>query len=233
MIVRRPAADRGRTELGWLSSRHTFSFGDYSDPAHMGFRSLRVLNDDRVAPGGGFATHGHRDMEILSYVLAGSLEHRDNLGNGSVIRPGEVQFMRAGRGVLHSEYNPSPSDPVHFLQIWILPRTRGLDPGYAQHPFDRDRAREGWLTLAAGDPAAGVIELAQDARMLVGILAAGVQRTYSLPPPGQAWIHVARGGISINGTELEAGDGAQVTDESALELQGVAPESEVLVFDLS
>ena len=131
MIVRRPAAERGRTELGWLSSRHTFSFGEYSDPAHMGFRSLRVLNDDRVAPGGGFATHGHRDMEILSYVLAGSLEHRDNLGNGSVIRPGEIQFMRAGRSVMHSENNPSPSDPVHFLQIWILPRTRGLDPGYA------------------------------------------------------------------------------------------------------
>ena len=232
MIVRRPAAERGRTELGWLSSRHTFSFGEYSDPAHMGFRSLRVLNDDRVAPGGGFATHGHRDMEILSYVLAGSLEHRDNLGNGSVIRPGEIQFMRAGRGVMHSEYNPSPSDPVHFLQIWILPRARGLDPGYAQHAFDRGVARAGWLTLAAGDPAAGVIELAQDARMLVGIFAAGVGRTYALPPERQAWIHVALGGILINGTALQAGDGVQVTDESALELAGVAPESEVLIFDL-
>jgi quercetin 2,3-dioxygenase len=233
LIVRRPAAERGRTELGWLSSRHTFSFGEYSDPAHMGFRSLRVLNDDRVAPGGGFPTHGHRDMEILSYVLQGSLEHRDNLGNGSVIRPGEIQFMRAGRGVMHSEYNPSPSDPVHFLQIWILPRTRGLDPGYAQHAFDRGAASAGWLTLAAGDPAAGVIELAQDARMLVGILAASVRRTYALLPERQAWIHVAQGGVLMNGTALQAGDGVQVTDESALELAGVASESEVLVFDLS
>ncbi|HWN82913.1 MAG TPA: pirin family protein [Candidatus Udaeobacter sp.] len=232
MIVRRPAAERGRTELGWLSSRHTFSFGEYSDPQHMGFRSLRVLNDDRVAPRGGFGTHGHRDMEILSYVLAGALQHQDSLGTGSVIKPGEIQFMRAGSGVLHSEYNPSATDPVHFLQIWILPRARGLDPAYAQHAFDRAAAREHWLLLAAGDPTPGAIELAQDARMLVGILDAGDQRSYALAPARHAWIHVAHGGVLLNGTALEAGDGAQVSDESALQLSSVAPASEVLVFDL-
>jgi redox-sensitive bicupin YhaK (pirin superfamily) len=232
MIVRRPAADRGQTELGWLSSRHTFSFGEYADPAHMGFRSLRVLNDDRVAPRGGFGTHGHRDMEILSYVLFGALEHRDSLGNGSVIRPGEIQFMRAGTGVMHSEYNPSAEDPVHFLQIWILPARRGLPPAYAQHAFDRRAAADQLLLLAAGGAEEGVISLAQDTRVLVGRLGPDTERRYPLAAERHAWIHVARGEIGLNGIALSAGDGAAATNESELRLAGAAPDSEVLVFDL-
>ena len=232
MIRLRPGGERGRTTLDWLDSRHTFSFGEYHDPGQMGFRSLRVLNDDRVAPGAGFPTHGHRDMEILSYALEGTLEHKDSLGNGSLIRPGEIQFMRAGTGVLHSEFNPSPTEPAHFLQIWILPAERGLSPTYAQHAFERAAAREGFVLLASGEAGDGGIRLRQDASVYV-----------TMPPPGRtcalrlaarrhAWVHLARGAAIVNGHALTAGDAAAFSEEPQLEITGQA-EAELLVFDLA
>jgi redox-sensitive bicupin YhaK (pirin superfamily) len=231
MITKRPAEERGRTEWGWLDSRHTFSFGEYHDPKHVGFRSLRVINDDRVAPGGGFSTHGHRDMEILSYVLEGGLEHKDSMGTGSVIRPGEIQFMRAGTGVTHSEYNHSKADPVHFLQIWVIPAQRGLEPTYDQRSVDREAAARSWVTLASGDSATDAIRLAQDVRLLMTLLGPGETRTLALEPGRHAWVHVARGTTSLNGTRLGEGDGAAVTGETSLELEG--GDAELLAFDLA
>lgn len=231
MITLRPGGERGRTVLDWLDSRHTFSFGEYHDPRQMGFRTLRVLNDDRVAPGGGFATHGHRDMEILSYALSGTLEHKDDLGNGSLIRPGEIQFMRAGTGVLHSEYNPSQAEPAHFLQIWILPAERGLPPTYAQHAFDREAARVGFVLLAAGDGRQGSIRLHQDVAVYVTIPAPGTTCTLPLATGRHAWVHVARGAAVLNGHALAEGDGAALSAEPQLVVTG-EPDAEVLVFDL-
>jgi redox-sensitive bicupin YhaK (pirin superfamily) len=232
MIRIRRAEERGRTRWSWLDSRHTFSFGDYHDPAQAGFRALRVLNEDVVKPGAGFGTHAHRDMEILSYVLEGALEHKDSSGGGGVIRPGEIQFMRAGSGVTHSEYNHSRSEPVHFLQIWILPKARGLRPVYAQQVFDHGAAKRSFVRLASEDGGDGEIRLAQDANVWMTLLEAGEARELALAPGRHAWVHVARGSVSLDGSELRAGDGAGVSDESALRLVGREP-AEVLVFDLA
>ena len=232
MIQVRPAAARGRTEWGWLDSRHTFSFGEYHDPSQLGFRSLRVINDDRVEPGAGFGTHGHRDMEILSYVLEGALAHKDSSGGGGVIRPGEIQFMRAGTGVTHSEYNGSKTEPVHFLQIWIVPETRGLKPAYGQRAFDRDQARRGFVLLAARDGREGSLQVQQDVDLWVTLLEDGDRRTLALRPGRHGWVHVARGKAAVNGTALGEGDGAAVSGEDAIALTSQGP-SEVLVFDLA
>jgi hypothetical protein len=231
MITVRPAAARGQANFDWLDSRHTFSFGHYYDPAHMGFGPLRVINEDRVAPGGGFATHGHQNMEIISYVLEGALEHKDSLGTGSVIRPGEVQKMSAGSGIRHSEYNASKTDPLHFLQIWIQPDRSNTAPSYAQQAFPAAE-REGRLRLVASpDGAEGSIRMVQDARMYAGLLAPGDNVVHTLAPGRRGWVQVARGRVTLNGSALAAGDGAAATDESTLILVGVE-DAEVLLFDL-
>jgi redox-sensitive bicupin YhaK (pirin superfamily) len=232
VVTLRPAAERGRTRLAWLDSYHTFSFNQYSDPEQMGFRSLRVINEDFVVPGAGFGTHGHRDMEILSYVLAGGLEHRDSTGGGGVIRPGEIQFLRAGTGITHSEQNTSQSDPVHFLQIWILPATRALKPAYDQRHFDRAATRAGWVLLASRDGRDGSIGVHQDAELYLSILAPDARRVFELAPGRHAWVQLARGSASVNGQLLSAGDGVRVSDESRLEVAGTS-DAEVLLFDLA
>jgi hypothetical protein len=232
MIQVRPAGERGRTDWGWLDSRHTFSFGEYRDPRHMGFRALRVINDDRVAAGAGFGTHGHQDMEILSYVLEGALRHEDSSGGGGVIRPGEIQFMRAGTGVMHSEYNDSTREPVHFLQIWIVPDARGLKPTYGQLAFDQEAARRGFVLLASPDGRERSLQVHQDVELWMTLVGAGERRQRPLRPGRHAWVHVARGSVAANGTPLGEGDGAAVTGESMLEVEGVA-DAEVLVFDLA
>ena len=232
MIAIRPAAERGRTDWGWLDSRHTFSFGEYVDPRHMGFRSLRVINDDRVAPGAGFGTHGHRDMEILSYVLAGGLAHKDSTGGGGVIRPGEIQFMRAGTGVRHSEFNASHSESVHFLQIWIVPHTNGLAPLYRQQAFDPAAARQGFVLLASPDGRDGSIPLGQDASLRVARLGTGDERVHPLAAGHHAWLHVARGALTLNGHALAEGDGAALSGEPDAHLVGL-DEAELLLFELA
>ena len=231
MQVRR-AEERGRTDWGWLDSRHTFSFGEYHDPAQMGFRTLRVINDDRVKGGAGFGRHSHRDMEILSYVLDGALEHADSSGGGGVIRPGEIQFMRAGRGVTHSETNHSAVEPVHFLQIWILPDERGLAPAYGQRTFDREAASRAFVLLASPTGREGSLQVHQDVELWVTLLGAGENRQLPLRPGRHAWIQVAAGSVSVNGTPLEEGDGAAVSGEERLQFLGRRP-AEVLVFDLA
>jgi redox-sensitive bicupin YhaK (pirin superfamily) len=231
MQVRR-AAERGRTNWGWLDSRHTFSFGDYFDPKQMGYRALRVINDDRVAPGEGFGTHGHSDMEILSYVLEGGLAHKDSMGTGSVIRPGEIQMMRAGTGVTHSEYNASKTEPVHFLQIWIVPDQRGLAPAYAQKPIDREAARRGLVLLASHDGREASMQISQDVALWLTLLENGDRRELALGPGRHAWVHVARGTVDLNGDSLSEGDGAAVTGPAAVRLAGKGP-AEILVFDLA
>jgi redox-sensitive bicupin YhaK (pirin superfamily) len=232
MIVRRLSNERGLADHGWLKSRHTFSFADYHDPAHMGFRNLRVINEDRVAPGQGFGTHGHRDMEIISYVLDGELGHTDSMGTGSVIRPGDVQRMSAGTGVRHSEMNPSPDQPAHFFQIWLLPERQGIAPGYEQKRFD-EAEKQGRLRLvAARDGRDGAITIHADAELYAGLLAPGDHARLDLKPGRHAWIQVARGTIAVNGQPLEAGDGAAVSDETALDVTA-SSDAEVLVFDLA
>jgi quercetin 2,3-dioxygenase len=231
VIIIRPAAERGHTDWGWLDSRHTFSFGEYYDPRHVGFRSLRVINDDRVRPGAGFGTHGHRDMEILSYVLEGGLEHEDSTGGGGVIRPGEIQFMRAGTGVTHSEQNASKTEPVHFLQIWIVPDTRGLAPRYDQKVFDPEAARRGFVPLASRDGEGGV-QVHQDVALWMTRLGDGEERAHSLAPGRHAWVHVARGSVTLGGKALEEGDGAAVSEEAGVQLVGRG-DAEVLLFDLA
>jgi hypothetical protein len=232
MIHVRKASERGASKHGWLDSRHTFSFADYADPRQMGFRALRVINEDRVAPGQGFGTHGHRDMEILSYVLEGELEHRDDMGNGSIIRPGDVQRMTAGTGVMHSERNPSPEKPVHFLQIWLLPERARLTPGYEQKTF-AEAERKGKLRLVAShDGRDGSIVVHQDVLLWSGLFDAGGDASFELGAGRHAWVQVARGEIELNGKKLSAGDGAAVSDERKLALHALSP-SEVLVFDLA
>ena len=227
----RRADERGRTDWGWLDSRHTFSFGEYFDPDHMGFRALRVINDDRVKPGAGFGTHGHADMEILSYVLDGALAHKDSMGTGSVIRPGEIQMMRAGTGVRHSEFNPSDAEPVHFLQIWIVPDRRALPPAYGQHKVDRDAARRGFALLASRDARDGSLHIAQDVDLWLALVEPGEERELALAAGRHAWVHVARGSVELDGTPLGEGDGAAITG-GAVRLRGTG-EAEVLVFDLA
>jgi len=232
MIQVRSAEERGRTDWGWLDSRHTFSFGDYRDPAHMGFKSLRVINDDRVEAGAGFGTHGHRDMEILSYVLEGALEHKDSTGGGGVIVPGEIQMMRAGTGVTHSEQNHSKVEPVHFLQIWIVPDIRGLAPAYGQRTFDREAARRSFVLLASKDGRDGSLQVQQDVDLWMSLIGKDEGREFRHRPGRHAWIHVARGSVSVNGTALREGDGAAVSGEDRLAFLGQKP-AEVLVFDLA
>ena len=232
MIVRRPADERGRADLGWLDSRHTFSFAEYYDPRFMGFRALRVINEDRVRPGAGFPTHPHRDMEILSYVMEGALAHKDSMGTGSIIRPGDVQRMSAGTGVLHSEMNPSPTEPVHFFQIWLLPEKRGIEPGYEQKRFE-DSEKQGRLKLVASrDARDGAITINQDVDLYSGVFAAGDTTHLPLRSGRHVWVQVARGSVSINGTALSQGDGAAVSEEPAIDLSA-ASDAEVLVFDLA
>jgi redox-sensitive bicupin YhaK (pirin superfamily) len=226
MVTLRPADERGRTRLDWLDSRHTFSFGDYHDPRHMGFGPLRVINDDRVAPGRGFGTHAHRDMEILTWVLDGALQHRDSLGNGSVIRPGEVQIMSAGTGIQHSEFNPSSDAPVRFLQIWILPERQGLAPRYEQQPARFDG---GPVATIAGRQA-GAVRVFQDAIVRVVRLAGGAA-TIDVPTGRAAWVQVARGEMRLGDAPLVEGDGAAVTGDSAVSLTAVG-EAEALVFEV-
>ncbi len=231
MIVLRPAAERGHAEHGWLDSFHSFSFASYYDPEHMGFGPLRVINEDRVAPGQGFGTHGHRDMEILSYVLDGQLEHKDSLGNGSVMRPGDVQRMSAGTGVLHSEFNPSRREPVHFLQIWIEPSQRGIAPSYEQVHFDV-AARRGRLALIASpDGAAGSVRIHQDARVYAGLFDGAEEATLPVLPARRAYVHVARGAAEVNGRSLAAGDALRLEGEASVRI-GRARGAEVLAFDL-
>jgi quercetin 2,3-dioxygenase len=231
MITFRDRMARGRTQTGWLDSRHSFSFGGYRDPQQMGFRALRVINEDRVIPGAGFPTHGHRDMEIVSYVLEGALQHKDSLGNGSVVRPGEVQRMSAGTGIEHSEFNPSQSEPLHFLQIWIIPERAGLPPGYEQKTVAA-AGRSGEFLLVAGPPgSAAPVTIHQDARMFVARLAPGEEISHRLAAGRGAWLQVARGIVGLNGTEMREGDGAAVEKEDSLAV-GAETEAEVLLFDL-
>jgi redox-sensitive bicupin YhaK (pirin superfamily) len=232
MIAVRPAAERGHADHGWLDTRHTFSFASYHDPRHMGFRSLRVINEDRVKPGEGFGTHAHSDMEILTWVLEGALGHKDSMGNGSVIRPGDLQRMSAGTGVTHSEFNPSPEAGVHFLQIWLLPRERGLPPGYEQKRFPPEERRGRLRLIAAGDGRSGAVTIHQDADLWTALLQPGESVRHALAPGRYAWLHVARGAVSLNGSTLRAGDGAEVNDEAALEITAAA-DAEVMLFDLA
>ena len=232
MIQVRKSNERGHADHGWLDSHHTFSFADYYDPAAMGFRALRVINEDRVAPAQGFGTHGHRDMEILSYVLDGGLAHKDSSGGGGVIRPGDVQRMSAGTGVMHSEFNASRTDPVHFLQIWLVPDRRGIAPGYEQKNFPPEQ-RQGQLRLIASpDAADGSLKIHQDARVYTTLLGKGDSVTHALAPGRHAWVQVARGKIRLGDVTLSAGDGAAISEESSLRLTADEP-SEVLLFDLA
>ena len=232
MIVPRPAAERGHSDLGWLDSRHTFSFADYYDPRFMGFRALRVINEDRVKPGYGFGTHPHRDMEIISYVLDGALAHRDSMGTGSVIRPGDVQRMSAGTGVLHSEMNPSTTEPVHFLQIWLIPARRGIAPGYEQKRYPAEDKAGRLRLVASPDGRDGSVTVHTDAAIYAGIFDADQTGELTLAPGRQAWVHVARGTLSVNGHRLAAGDGLALTDEAVVRIEGI-DHGEVLVFDLA
>jgi redox-sensitive bicupin YhaK (pirin superfamily) len=232
MINLRPARERGHADHGWLDSHHTFSFSDYHDPRHMGFRALRVINEDRVAPGRGFGTHPHRDMEIISYVIEGALEHKDSMGTGSVIRPGDVQRMTAGTGVLHSEYNASPSAPVHFLQIWILPEKARLSPSYEQKAFSEDERRGRLRVIAARDAADGAVTVHQDVTVYAAILAPGEVVRHPLAAGRHAWVQMVRGAADLGGHALAAGDGAAVSDEAELVLRANEP-SELLLFDLA
>ena len=231
MLTVRKAADRGHADHGWLDTHHTFSFANYYDPRHMGFGPLRVINDDTVGPDGGFPSHRHRDMEIISYVLEGALEHKDSMGNGSVIKPGDVQRMSAGTGVTHSEYNASGSEPVHFLQIWIEPERNGLPAGYEQKYFSEADKRGRLRLVASPDGAEGSVRIQQDARMYAGILADGDDVTYAFANGRQGWLHVATGSVELNGKALAAGDGVAITEEQQLVLRSNA-RGEVLLFDL-
>lgn len=232
MITVRRGAERGHAQHGWLNSYHTFSFADYYDPAHMGFRHLRVINEDRVHPGTGFPSHSHRDMEIISYVLEGALEHRDSLGSGSVIRPGDVQRMRAGIGITHSEYNHSKSDLVHFLQIWILPDRNGLAPGYEQRHFPAAERQGQWRVVASRDGHNGSVTVHQDMTLFAALADRGGRLVHQLRPDRHAWLQVARGTVTLNTVPLSAGDGAAVSAEPTLTIDA-DKESEMLLFDLS
>jgi quercetin 2,3-dioxygenase len=227
----RKSHERGYADHGWLKSFHTFSFADYFDPAHVEFGALRVINEDRVAPGQGFGAHGHRDMEILSYVLEGELAHKDSTGSESTIRPGDVQRMSAGSGVVHSEFNPSRTEGVHFLQIWIQPDVRGIAPGYEEKRFDTAEKRGRLRLIASPDRAEGSLLIHQDARVYAGLFDAGESAQIGVQPHRRVYVHVARGSVTANGTRLEAGDALKLTDSAELTLAEGAG-AEVLVFDL-
>ena len=231
MITLRKSAERGHADHGWLESRHSFSFAGYHDPAHMGFGPLRVINEDRIKPGSGFGAHGHRDMEIISYVLEGELAHKDSLGNGSVIRPGDVQRMSAGSGVTHSEFNHAPADTTHFLQIWIQPAVTGIAPGYEEKHFAADTKRGRLCLVASPDGADGSVKLRQDARLYAGLFNGDESAGLALDTARLAYAHVAQGEVEINGIALRAGDALKLTGESSLSIRQ-GREAEVLVFDL-
>ncbi len=232
MMTLRPADARGGANHGWLNTKHTFSFANYYDERHMGFRSLRVINEDRVTPGEGFGTHPHRDMEIISYVLEGELAHKDSMGTGSVISPGDVQAMSAGTGVMHSEFNASQVEPVHFLQIWLMPDEQGVKPKYEQKTFSA-ADKQGRLKLVASpDGAEGSVRIHSSTRLYAGLFAKGERTSLSLGPGRHAWVHVAKGEAQVNGQALKAGDGAALSNEAMVTLEGISA-GEVLVFDLA
>jgi hypothetical protein len=232
MIDIRKSNERGHANHGWLDTHFTFSFADYFDPEHVQFRTLRVMNDDRVAGGGGFPTHPHRDMEIVTYVLEGALEHRDSMGNGSVIKPGDVQYMSAGTGVKHSEFNASETEPVHLYQIWMLPDKNGYKPAYDQKNFSEAERRGKLRLLASPDGRDGSVKIRQDNELYATVLAEGEAVKHELNPKRHAYVQVARGSVKLNGTKLEEGDGAAFSDEKSIELTGV-DKAEVLLFDLA
>ena len=231
MLAIQKAEDRGHANHGWLDSYHTFSFGSYYDPRHMGVSNLRVINDDTVAPGGGFATHGHSDMEIISYVLEGALEHKDSMGNGSVIRPGDVQLMSAGTGVTHSEYNHSKSEPVHFLQIWLQPNAMGVEPSYDQRHFPVEDRRGRWELLVSPDGQCGSIATHQDALMVGTLLTPGEALEYRFDAERQGYLHLARGQLRVGNVILNQGDGLTIQKQELLELEGIE-DAEILLFNL-
>jgi redox-sensitive bicupin YhaK (pirin superfamily) len=233
MITVRHAAERGTANLGWLDSRHTFSFGHYYDPDHMGFGALRVINEDRVRPGAGFGTHGHQDMEIISYVLEGALEHKDSIGTGSVIRPGDVQVMSAGTGIRHSEFNHSKNEPVHFLQIWVLPNRQGLPPRYDQKSFPGSAKRDRLRLVGSPDGRDGSIVIHQDTEIYDGLISNGHTVAHSLKAGRKGWVQVVAGAVEVNGQAAVAGDGVAVEEEAALSITSRAEDSEILVFDLA
>jgi redox-sensitive bicupin YhaK (pirin superfamily) len=232
MLELRRATERGHANHGWLDSFHSFSFADYHDPRHMGFGSLRVINEDRIQPGTGFGTHSHRDMEIVSYVLEGALAHQDSMGNGSTIVPGDVQRMSAGTGVRHSEYNHEPSGVTHFLQIWIEPAARGIAPGYEQKHFDAASKRGRLRLVASPDGRDGSVTIHQDAYMYAALLDGGERVAYALPKARRAYVHVARGNLAVNGNELGAGDALKSSDAAEIVLER-GEQAEVLLFDLA
>jgi redox-sensitive bicupin YhaK (pirin superfamily) len=231
MLNVRKSQDRGAASFGWLRSQHTFSFGHYYDPAHMHIGPLRVINEDHVAPGRGFDPHSHKDMEIISYVLDGALEHKDSMGNGSVLRYGDVQRMSAGTGVTHSEYNGSKTEPAHFLQIWVIPSEAGGAPGYEEKHFDTESKKGRLRLIASQDGREGSVSLRQDAAIFASILDGEDRVDHALPAGRQAYVQVARGSVTVNGVALEAGDAVHVTEEAVVSLSG-AKDAEVLVFDL-
>ncbi len=232
MIRLRRGDERGHLNHGWLDTYHTFSFGDYYDPQHVQFRALRVMNEDRVAPGQGFGMHPHRDMEIVTYVLSGALAHRDSLGNGEVLRAGELQRMTAGTGIRHSEYNPSPDEPVHLYQIWLLPERTGLEPSYEQKAFPAAEREGAWQLVASPEAADGSLAIRQDARVYLARLAAGGTLDRDLAAGRSAWLQVLSGAVELQGEAVRAGDGVAISDESRLALRGGEP-SEVMLFDLA
>lgn len=231
MINVRKANQRGHLDHGWLDTFHTFSFGSYFDPAHTSFRSLRVMNEDRVAPGQGFGMNGHRDMEIVTYVLSGALQHKDSLGNGEILRPGEFQRMSAGSGIRHSEFNPSSSEPVHLYQIWLLPSREGLTPSYEQKPLPTAGQGGAWQLVASPDGANGMLTIQTDARIYLASLSAGQSVLHELAAGRHAWLQVLRGAVSLNGTELDTSDGAAVSNELSLNVTAYQ-DAEVMLFDL-
>jgi len=232
MLKVRRSDERGHAEHGWLDSHHTFSFADYYDPSHMGFRALRVINEDRVAPGQGFGRHSHRDMEIISYVLDGALEHKDSMGTGAVIKPGDVQRMSAGTGVVHSEFNASRRDAVHFLQIWIEPGKRGIAPSYEQKTFPVEEKANRLRLVASPDGRNGSVTIHADASLFAGVFDAGTTAEHALAPGRHAWVHVVRGKVRINGTELSTGDAVALSNESLVRIENLDA-SELIVFDLA
>lgn len=232
MITIRKSEERGHAAHGWLDSYHTFSFANYYDPEHMGYRSLRVINDDKVAGGTGFDMHPHRDMEIVTYLLSGALEHKDSMGNGEVMKPGDVQRMTAGTGVLHSEKNYSPIDPVHLLQIWILPEQKGLKPGYEQKSFSAELKPGKLVPVVSKEPKNGALKIHQDLELLIGKLGPGDKVSYELKPNRHAWLQVAEGSVTLNGKELKTGDAAAVENETSLTVTG-KDNAQVLLFDLN
>jgi len=231
MLTLRKSTERGYADHGWLKSFHSFSFADYYDPKHMGFGNLRVINEDRIAPGTGFGTHGHRDMEIVSYVLSGALGHKDSIGNGAQIVPGDVQRMSAGRGIQHSEYNHAANDTTHFLQIWIEPNVRGIEPGYEQKHFDAAQKRGALRLVASPDGREDSVKLHANATLYAGLFDGDERAELALPAKRKAYVHVVRGSVEVNGQALSAGDAAMLDDEPAVRI-GAGRDAEVLVFDL-